>query len=152
MSHKPWSLLFVCTGNICRSPMAEGLARSYGAQRGIALSARSASTLGLHDQPAHKHAVRVMSELRMDISQHQAQPVTDALVEEADHILVMEIMHAAKLRDRHPGAGEKIMLLGTFGGLVEIPDPLGGWRGRFRKSRDEIRHCVETFIDRLPQR
>jgi protein-tyrosine-phosphatase len=116
------------------------------------LNASSASTLGLHDHPAHKHAVKVMSELGVDISKHQSQPVTDALVSNADHILVMEIMHAAKLRERHPMTGEKIMLLGTFGGLIEIGDPLGGWRGRFRKSRDEIRDCVETFIDRLPQR
>ncbi len=152
MSIEPWSLLFICTGNICRSPMAEGLAWNYGRQRGIPLTATSGSTLGLEDRPAHKHAVRVMSELGMDISEHRSQPITQDLIDSADHILVMEIQHAAKLRERFPSADGKIMLLGTYGGLIEIADPLGGWRRRFRKSRDEIRDCVETFIDRLPQR
>ncbi len=152
MSHAPWNLLFICTGNICRSPMAEGLARHYGHQRGIPLVASSGSTLGLLDRPAHKHAVKVMAEAGMDIRDHKSQPITGEMVDAADHILVMEIQHAAKLRERFPQADGKIMLLGTFGGGVEIADPLGGWRRRFRKSRDEIRHCVETFVDRLPQR
>ncbi len=145
-----WNLLFVCTGNICRSPMAEGLARAYARERRRPIVAASASTLGLHDRPAHKHSIKVMSEIGLDIRDHQAQPVTEELVAVADHILVMEIRHAAELRERFPDADEKIMLLGTFGGLVEINDPLGGWRRRFRSCRDELRHCVETFIDRLP--
>lgn len=152
MPAEPWSLLFICTGNICRSPMAEGLARAYGQQRQIPMKVASGSTLGLHDRPAHKNAIKVMAELDMDIREHTAQPVTDALVDDADYILVMEIQHAAKLRERFPNADSKIMLLGTFGGMVEIADPLGGWKRRFRASRDEIRACVETFIDRLPQR
>ena len=152
MTPAPWNLLFICTGNICRSPMAEGLARDYGQRRGIPVTVASGSTLGLLDRPAHKHAVKVMRELSLDISDHRSQPITSALVDVADHILVMEIQHAAKLRDRFPQTDGRIMLLGTFGGTVEIADPLGGWRGKFRKSRDEIRDCVETFVDRLPQR
>ncbi len=152
MPLEPWSLLFICTGNICRSPMAEGLAQAYGARRGIPVRVASASVLGLDGRKAHKHAIRVMSEIDLDISEHRAQPVTDALVEDAAHILVMEIQHAAALRERYPAADEKIMLLGTYGGMVEIRDPLGGWRRRFRICRDELQHCVETFIDRLPQR
>ena len=152
MNPAPWNLLFICTGNICRSPMAEGLARHYGQRRGIPVEVSSGSTLGLVDRPAHKHAIRVMSEIGMDISDHRSQPITEEMIEAADHVLVMEIQHAAKLRVRFPVADTKLMLLGTFGGTVEIADPLGGWRRKFRKSRDEIRDCVETFIDRLPQR
>ncbi|MCB9741881.1 MAG: low molecular weight phosphotyrosine protein phosphatase [Alphaproteobacteria bacterium] len=146
----PTRLLMVCTGNICRSPMAEGLARHYAAQRGRALEVASASVLGLDGQPAHKLAVKVMKELGIDISAHRAQPVTPELVEEADYILVMELAHAAELRDRYPEADDRILLLGTFGGKMELEDPIHGWRWRFRRSRDDIRRCVESFIDQLP--
>ena len=51
-----------------------------------------------------------------------------------------------------PLADGKVQLLGTFGGLVEIDDPYGRWIFAFRRSRDEIRRCVERFVDTLPPR
>lgn len=143
-------LLFVCTGNICRSPMAQGLAQRYGEQRGIPVECRSASAAGLHDRPAHPNSVRVMQEIGLDISGHVAQPVRSELIDWADHVLVMEVAHARVLRDRYPEAADRIHLLGTFAGRVEIADPLGGWRGRFRRCRDELQECVEQFMDRMP--
>ncbi len=144
------NLLFVCTGNICRSPMAEAFARDYGQRRGIPLQARSASMIGLHDQPAHKNAIRAMAEVGIDLSNHVAQPVTGELVEWADWILGMEVCHVRWLRETFPEAEARVALLGSYGGMFEIPDPLGGWMGRFRRSRDQIRRCVENLVDRLP--
>ena len=139
----------VCTGNICRSPMAEAIAQDYGFRRSRPVEVRSASVLGLRDKPAHKHAVKVMQEIGIDITAHRAQPVTPELVEWADYILGMEINHSANLRERYPGADDKILLLPTFGGLVEISDPLGGWRGRFRRCREDIDRCTRAFVDQL---
>jgi len=144
-------LLFVCTGNICRSPLAEVIARAYAEERGRDVEVVSASVLGLDGQPAHKHSIKVAQEIGLDLRVHAAQPVTEELVDWADYILGMEIQHAAQLRGRFPQADEKILLLGTFGGVHEIADPLGKWRPRFRACRDLIRDCVETFIDRLPK-
>ncbi len=149
---RPYHLLFVCTANICRSPMAEGLARSYAAQRGWAVQCRSAGVMGLIDKPAATNAVRVLKEIDIDISQHTSSAVTPELVAWADHILVMELRHAVKLRERYPDLGDKLLQLGSFGGLVEVADPIGGWRWRFRRSRDDIQRCVETFMDNLPPR
>ena len=59
---------------------------------------------------------------------------------------------AQEVRERYPAADEKVQLLGTFGGLVEIADPYGSWIFTYRRRRDEIRTCVEAFMDRLPPR
>ena len=150
MSEKPVNVLVVCTGNICRSPLAHVLLERYSAQRGRRVEVQSASTLGLDGKPAHKHSIRVASEVGLDLSEHASQPVTEELVEWADYILGMKIMHASKLRSRFPQADEKILLLGTFGGVHEIDDPIGGWRWKFRKTRDLLDDCVRGFVDRLP--
>ncbi|MCP4807328.1 MAG: hypothetical protein GY913_32380 [Proteobacteria bacterium] len=144
------NILVVCTGNICRSPMAEGLFADYARRRGRKIQVKSASVLGLNGKPAHKHAIAVMKEISLDISGHKAQPVTNELMEWADYVLGMEINHSATLRDRYPLFDDKILLLPTFGGLVELADPLGGWRRRFRKSREDIQRCSMAFIDQIP--
>jgi protein-tyrosine-phosphatase len=145
------NLLFVCTGNICRSPLAEVIARAYATQVGREIDVQSASVLGLDGHPAHTNSIKVAREIGLDLRVHAAQPVTTELVEWADVILGMEIKHAAELRGRYPQADDKILLLGTFGGVHEIEDPLGGWKRRFRRSRNLIQDCVHSFIDRLPK-
>lgn len=152
---RPYHLLFVCTANICRSPMAEGLARHYAAERGWAVRTMSGGTMGLIGKSAAKNAVRVLGEIDIDISEHQSKGITEEMIGWADHILVMEMAHAVKLRKRFPDLltdQDRILQLANFGGMMEIDDPVGGWRWRFRRSRDEIRRCVEAFMDNLPPR
>ena len=146
---RPIRLLFLCTGNICRSPMAEGLARRYGEVRAQPLDVRSASVMGLEGRPAAPNAVKVMAELGIDLSDHQSQPMTPDLLRWADWILVMELGHSQAVRDMAPDVEDRVLLLGSFCGLLEIPDPLGGWVSRFRHAREQIRAGVENFIDRL---
>ncbi len=132
--------------------MAEALARSYAAQRGWAVECSSAGLLGLTGRPAEANAIRAMSEVGIDITSHQAKGLSPELVDWADFILGMELHHTTEVRRRFPEAEDRVMLLGSFGGIFEIPDPMGGWRWRFRRSRDEIRGCVERFLDQLPPR
>ena len=149
---RPYHLLFVCTANICRSPMAEGLARDYERRRGWAVRCRSGGIMGLVDKEAATNAVRVLREINIDISNHLSSGISDEMVQWADHILVMELRHAIKLRERHDNLGTKVLQLGSFGGLVEVADPVGGWRWKFRRSRDDLQRCVEAFMDNLPPR
>lgn len=130
--------------------MAEAIARSYAARRGRALEVRSAGTLGIVEAPADPHAVAVCREIGVDLEQHASQGVDEALIEWADYVLVMEFRHARELRERFPEIGDKLLLLGTFGGTMEIADPIGSYKFRFRRIRDEVRRCVELFVDRLP--
>jgi protein-tyrosine-phosphatase len=132
--------------------MAEGLARRFGQVRTQHYEIRSASVLGLKGHPAEPKAVKVMKEIGVDISEHRATPLSNEIAMWADWILVMEMNHAAKVREIAPERSEQVLLLGTFGGTVEIPDPLGGWTGRFRKSRNQIDDCVQRFCDQLPPR
>ncbi len=147
---RPTRLLFVCTGNICRSPMGEFLARSYAEERGWDVEVRSASVMGLDGNRAHVNAVKVLNEIGIDLTPHRASPLTAELLDWADWVLVMELSHSRAARDMAPSRGDRILLLGSFCGKLEIADPLGGWKRRFRKSREEIAVCVRNFMDRLP--
>lgn len=130
--------------------MAEGLAIAAGKASGRSVDARSASTLGLVDRPADPHAVAVCKELNIDIASHKSRPVLAEDVEWADYILVMALHHASAVRDAHPQADHKVLLLGTLGGALEIADPIGQGKTRFRSARDEIKRCVDALVSRLP--
>jgi protein-tyrosine-phosphatase len=151
MDRRPHRLLFVCTGNLCRSPMAEGLARAASQRFGTPVEARSGGTLGLLAQPADPEAVAVCAELGVDVSTHESAGVDVDAMNWADWVLVMEMRHADILRDKFPRQAEKVLLLGTFGGRPEIADPLGAPRARFRACRDEIGRAVDTLVARLPK-
>lgn len=148
----PHRLLFVCTANIARSPIAEAVARKYAGERGWWVEVQSAGTHAVGGEPAASNSVKAAREVGADCADHRSQSMTDALVAWADRILVMEMRHAQNIRERFPEADEKVQLLGTFGGLVEIGDPYGSWIFTYRKRRDEIVRCVEAFMDRLPPR
>lgn len=150
MPERPHHLLFVCTANICRSPMAAGLARRYATERGWDVQVDSAGVMGIQGRPADPLAVRVMAEIGVDITEHRSKGVDDALIAGSDWILVMELGHQMRLHREFSGAEGKVLMLGSFGGSHEIRDPMGGWRWRFRSSRDQIRRCVEGFLDQLP--
>ncbi len=150
---EPHRLLFVCTANICRSPMAEAFARAYADERGWALEAQSCGVNALPDNPAAPRSVRAMQEIGLDITAHRSRPVDAEMIAWASHVLVMEIRHATAVRERFPEADGKVMMLGTFGGVMEIEDPYGAWfMPRYRSCREELKRCVSVFMDRLPAR
>ena len=130
--------------------MAHVIAERFSQTRGREMVVKSASTMGLKDVPAEKNAIAVMKEVGLDLTGHRSQPLTDELIDWAEYVLVMEYTHAKHIRTKHPQVDEKLMLLGPMGATHEISDPIGGWKYKFRRSRDVIQRCVEGFIDRLP--
>ena len=143
-------LLMVCTANICRSPMAEGWARHVSDRSGTPALVRSGGVMGLIDRPADPLAIKVMAELGVDIGGHRSRGVSEDDLRWADHTLVMEMRHRTQLLERYPWAIDKVLLLGQFGGQHELADPVGGWRWRFRKSRDAITRCVDGYFTMAP--
>jgi protein-tyrosine phosphatase len=147
---RPRRLFLACTANICRSPMAAGWAREATARAGTPAEVRSGGTMGLVGRPAAPNSVRAMREKGVDISDHRSAAITAEDLRWADHVLVMEMRHRVALLQQHPWADEKVLLLGQFGGMHEIDDPVGGWIWRFRRSRDKIIRCVDGYLAMAP--
>ncbi|MEC8380024.1 MAG: hypothetical protein VXZ96_06875 [Myxococcota bacterium] len=148
----PHHLLFVCTANICRSPMAHWLAVDYAKKRHWRVDVRSGGTLGLKSYPPADHAISVMNEIGIDISHHRCSGITEDDIQWSDYILVMTIEHASQLNSKYENADGKILQLGTFGGYTEIKDPYKSWKWRFRSCRRSIEESVISFMDQLPPR
>ncbi len=140
-------ILFVCTGNLCRSPMAEGLLSQRLSEKGLDKHHRvlSAGIWAVDDHPASEHAVAVMAERGVDISSHIAHTITVSDVVEADLILVMSREHEQMIHSTWPQYGWKIHRLSeVVGRRKDVADPYGG-------SIDEYRVCADTlaeYIDR----
>jgi len=149
MPKRPHRLMFVCTANICRSPMAAGLARAEADRRGMPVEIRSGGVLDMIGRPAAPNAVRACAEVDSDITHHRSAGVTADDASWADAMLVMEMRHQQELHMRHPELDGRVVLLGTFGGRPEIDDPVGGWMWRFRRTRKLLQRSIERFLDLL---
>jgi protein-tyrosine phosphatase len=147
------SVLFVCTGNTCRSPLAEAvckrlLADRLGCDPGeleahgfVVRSAGVAAYLGDDPSPA---AVEVARELGADLTAHRSRPVNPELLGEATHVVAMTGAHAAALAMRFPGVGpEPTLLCGDDG---DLPDPIGGDLAVYRECAGVIRQYLERLV------
>ncbi len=129
------TLLFVCTGNICRSPLAEVLLRDYLERRGLQERFRvgSAGTYALFGNPATREAQRAALSRGLDLSAHRAREVSRSLMQEADFVLGMTRAHCLELRREFPDCKNKIYLALSFPRRfsaaeregIDVPDPMG---------------------------
>ena len=144
------TILFVCTGNVCRSPMAEGLFRRAVVGRGE-FKVTSAGLGAMSGQPASEHSVRALKEIGIDISELRSKPLTAEMVREADYIFGMTHSHADSLVVLYPQAVEKIFLLREFDDTLEmyekdISDPIGGSFEIYRECRDQIEQGIASLL------
>lgn len=122
-------LLIVCTGNICRSPIAEGIVRFRSQQERIShnLYVHSAGTQAVVGSGASRNGIEVMASNGIDIRRHVAKQVTFEAIADAHMIIVMEEAHRAALFHLAPSHMGKIILLSELSGRTyDIPDPYGG--------------------------
>src|SRR6266699_5625179 len=141
------SVLFVCTGNICRSPIAEGFFRRLiGNRKDIEVV--SAGVHAVRGQPPSLYAVQVCAEEGVDISGLRSQPVTATLVDQATHIFAMTGAHLETIQLLFPDGAEKSFLLREFEEpdttvCRDVPDPIG-------LGRDVYEVCARTIKNALP--
>lgn len=141
-------VLFVCTGNVCRSPMAEYLLRhNLGPQAEWKVS--SAGLYTSDGMAASPPAIEVLREQGIDLTPHRSRAVTKDGIDSATLIVVMTASHVTELKQRFPEAQDRIYLLKSFdpgSGGGDIPDPLGSTTDQYRKTRDEINSALLDLI------
>jgi glycine hydroxymethyltransferase len=141
------SVLFVCTGNICRSPIAEGFFRRLlGNRKDIEVA--SAGVHAVRGQPPSLYAVQVCEEEGVDISPFRSQPLTATLIDRATHIFAMTGAHLETIQMLFPNGAEKSFLLREFEEpdttvWRDVPDPIG-------LGRDVYEVCAHTIKNALP--
>ena len=145
------NLLFVCSGNTCRSALAEALALKIAARRGIEdLNVSSAGTNAWDKAPATDEALLVGMERDLDLTEHRSRKLTPAIVSEADLIFVMTPGHLEPVRQMG-GRGKAHVIDEYASGTANqgISDPYGGDLETYRQTADTLEQELEKLFDRL---
>lgn len=147
-----YNLLFVCTGNTCRSPMAAALASHAAEGRGWSgLDVASAGVAALPGSPASPEVPVVLEELGIDAPDHLARELTPDLVEWADAVFVMAPQHGAAVAAM--GGENKVALITEYVPGAEagapVRDPIGGSVEVYRETRDQLRRAIDAILDQI---
>lgn len=161
-------VLLVCTGNTCRSPMAEGILKKMLEDKRVGnLEVTSAGTHGLPNAPASLFAIQVAGQRGIDLSKHRSRRLTPEMIKQADLILAMSPEHSDYMKRIEGTAGHKIFLLKAFpqagpasnkgsdGGVLSIEDPIGGspedYERSFKEIEKEIKRIFPKILDLLEE-
>ena len=135
------TVLFVCTGNTCRSPMAEAIFNHLAG--GKDFYASSCGIYGDGVSPISGNAKKALAETGIDF-EHTSTPISKELLEKSDYIIGMTANHAGSILSMFPECSDKVYAMPK-----DISDPYGGNLETYRACRDEITECVKSLITAL---
>lgn len=149
-------LLFVCTGNTCRTPLAEAAARREAARREIAVEVRSVGTFAARGQPAAGGALRTARREGLDLSGHRSEPVTEEALQWAEAIYGMTPAHV-RVVNRLAGREVAALLTETLppehpSRGAPVSDPVGGPDAGYQEAFVLIEECIRHLFDELEER
>lgn len=139
------TILVVCTGNICRSPMGEGLLQ----QKMPEIAVSSAGISGLNGRPVHPQALAVAAAHGISLADHVARVVTAPMLKQHDLILAMEQAQINRISQIAPEVRGKALLYGIWQGGQEIPDPFGQSRDAFEYVFRLLSEASQEWASRL---
>ena len=139
------NIIFICTGNTCRSPMAEGLFRAHGGEEKTGLAAVSAGLFTQDGIPASENAVTAAKELGADISAHRSRMLTHEMAQSARYLVCMTGAHYDRVCELFPDCADKVFTLTQR----DVSDPFGGDLETYRRAAAEIDAGVRSIIERL---
>lgn len=152
ISSKPRHVLFVCQGNICRSPYAEGVSRSIFSSNNLGITVDSAGMLPRNHRPAPATAIAAAKLSHVDLNDHLSKCTDTELVSKADLIFIFDDINFQSFKQRHPDQLNKLILLSAFDDEKEtgyVADPDGKDIGEFQKTYALIDRCLNNFAKRL---
>lgn len=145
-------ILFVCTGNTCRSPMAEALLNALWKEQNsdIELTALSAGVFALDGMPASDEAIRVMKEYGIDLTNHKSKQLTEDIIKQADLILTMTDSHRKTIVDKFPDYKSLVFTLNQYiDSDGEISDPYGRGLQAYQETAKQLQEIITKLIARI---
>ena len=146
------SIVFVCSANQCRSPMAQVLFEAFLVGKGVREEWRveSAGVWAYEGSRATTNAQKAMAERDLDLSQHLSQPADSTLLKQFDLTLVMEQRHKTVLQEQNPQLVDRIYLMREIAGQEgDFADPVGGSLDLYRSAADELEMIIRDSYERI---